>query len=265
MRKHVLITALLLCSLTAIAPALGFEGFSVGFTEAWTGNGYVTPEFEVTGSEETPIDPFVRLGVRFGLLDGFIAENAVLSIMPALELGVRPYLLYASGIVVPTQIETGTGAEGNTLGQGSARVLTIRVPIPVAYELRFARGGAFFFTLSPTLVARVRVGQIWPGDADLSGMYTYFYERMRFLMPEVELGYRFRVSDWLESTIRATYGVSTLDLFDDTLPWYDKTRVGLGVSVGFTPPFEGLFRDREETQRLPRGVDPDPEVPGPGE
>ena len=270
-RSRPIATVCLLFVLATTAGALGFESISLSFAEQWTGNGYVpTPQnpggtydfSDVTGSESFPLNAFLGAGVRIGLLDGFAGERSVLSVLPGLELGVRPYVLFESGIVVPTPIETGTGAEGNTLGRGSAQVLTVRIPLPVAYEIRFENASAVYMSLSPTILARFRVRQLAIRDesTDLSGMYTYFYQGMRFLRPELSLGYRFAVSDWLESTVQLTYGVSLLDLFDSTLPWYDQNEVRLSIALGATPPFTGLFRDREETQELPRGVDPDPDV-----
>lgn len=256
-----LVILILTLSLPGIASALGFESVMIELSESWTGNGYVPPEFDVTGSESFPLDPMVGFAIRLGLMDGFTAQNAVLSLMPGVELGLRRYLLYESGIVVPTQVETAAGDESGTPGVGSASVLTIRIPVPVAYEYRFTNATALYMSLSPTIVGRIRVGGIAPDEsADLGGMYTFFYERLRFLMPEIALGFRFPVSEFLESTIRASFGVSVLDLLDTSLPWYDKTRAAITVSLGARPPFSGLFRDREETQQLPRGVEERPET-----
>ena len=257
-----LVSALLFVLLgPAGAGALGLEAYTLGFQEAWTGNGY-TPEagYEVTGSETVPLDGFASFGVRIGLLDGFLAERAVVSVVPSLQVGFRYYLLYSSGRVVPTQIETAFGAEGTTLGVGSSRVITVRLPIPVAYELRFGGGGAVWMSLSPTFVFRIPGGDVAIRDEseNLSAMYGFFYGGMRFLMPEVALGYRFSLSDHLDATISATYGVSILDIVDTTLPWYDQTRAAISVDLGFRPPLAGLFRDREEEQELPAGVEPFP-------
>jgi hypothetical protein len=82
-------------------------------------------------------------------------------------------------------------------------------------------------------------------------MYAFFYGRNRFLMPEVQLGYRFPLSEYLETTIYAEYGVSILDLFDTTLPWYDQTRVEVGIRFDLIPPFSGLARDRDPGLDVP--------------
>lgn len=263
-----LIVAILVV-VAAGAGALGLEAITLGFVEAWTGNGYVPRpndpdseyDFDVTGSERSPIDPFARAGARIGLLNGFISEGAVLALAPALEIGWRRYVLFDSGRVAPAQIETATGAEGYVLGIGSARVLTFRLPLPVSYDHRFAGGNAVYMTLSPTFVFRIPLGQVELRDeeADLSGMYDFFYGRARFLMPELGLGYRFLLSDYLETSVHLTYGVSLLDLFDTDLPWYDQTRLAIGIDLGVKPPLAGLGRNREAEQELPEGVEPFPE------
>jgi hypothetical protein len=263
-RRSTVILALL-ALVPAAAFGLGFEAVTLGFAEAWTGNGYVptpddpggTYDFEVTGSEPMPIDPFVSVGVRFGLLAGF-ESGAVMGFSPALQLGWRRYLLLQSGRVVPAQIEAAAGAEGNTPGVGSADVLTVRLPLPLAFELRFG-GNAVWMSISPTLQARLPVWgyELSSPDADLSGMFSFFYDDYRFVTPEAALGYRFRVSDHFEATIHATYGLSVMDVLDTSLPWYDQMRIAVGVDLGFIPPFGDLTREREG--ELPPGVEPFPE------
>lgn len=260
-----LLAALFLTLMPFSAFALGFEALTLGFSEAWTGNAYVPNpggayDFDVTGSEPMPVDAFGTAGVRFGLLDGLLARNAVLSVSPSLAVGARRYVLFESGIVAPAQIETATGSEADTLGRGSARVVTVRLAVPVAYEYRFSGGDAVYMSLSPTAVARIVAGAAATRDedTDLSGMYTFFYDRLRYLMPELSLGYRFAMSDALEATIHATAGVSVLDLFaNDAMPWYDQTRIAVGIDLGLRPPFGGLARPREE--ELPSGIAPFPD------
>ncbi len=263
-----LFAALLLLLVPLSAFALGFEALTFGFSEAWTGNAYVpnpndpggTYDFDVTGSEPMPIDAFGTAGVRFGLLDGFLAQNAVLSLSPSLAVGARRYVLFESGIVAPAQIETAAGAEGNTKGRGSARVVTLRLAVPIAYEHRFSGGDTVYMSISPTGVARIVAGATATRDedTDLSGMYTFFYDRLRYLMPELSLGYRFAMSDSLEATIHATAGVSVLDLFANAaMPWYDQTRIAVGIDLGLRPPFGGIARPRE--RELPAGIEPFPE------
>ena len=261
-----LTTILLLLMLPVAAFTLGFEALTLGFSQAWTGNGYVpTPDepggpydFDVTGSEPTPIDPFVSFGARFVLIERFLGPSA-LSSSPAIQIGWRYYVLFDSGRVAPAQIETATGAEGTTLGLGSSRVLTVRIPVPIAYEVRFAGGSAAYMSISPTATFRLPAGDVVTRDEDtnLAGMYGFFYSRMRFLMPEFSLGYRFAMSESLEATIHATYGVSVLDVIDETLPWYDQTRLAVGIDLGLRPPVSGLGRRRERV--LPAGIDPFPE------
>jgi len=269
MARRVTLAAVFFLSIAVAVSGLGFEALTIGFAEAWIGNGYVpTPDdpggeydFDVTGSEPVPIDPFARVGARFGLVDGFIASRAVLAVNPTLAVGWRRYLLFDSGRVVPAQIETAAGAEGDVLGVGSARVLTLRLQLPLAYDLRFDNGNALSMAISPTGVFRIPAGQVElpDEDADLSGMYSFFYGSMRYLMPELSVGYRFRMSDYLETAIHATYGVSVLDLLDASLPWYDQTRLAIGIDLGLIPPFGGLGRDREAEQELPEGIEAFPE------
>ncbi|MFW6292016.1 MAG: hypothetical protein ACOC7V_06765 [Spirochaetota bacterium] len=263
-----LLAALCLSLVPLSAFALGFEALTLGFSEAWTGNAYVPDpndpdgpyDFDVTGSEPMPIDAFATIGVRFGLLGGLPASSSVLSVSPSLAAGARRYVLFESGIVAPAQVETATGAEADTLARGSARVVTLRLAVPIAYEYRFAGGDALFMGVSPTGVARVVAGAtvVRDKDTDLSGMYAFFYDRLRYLMPEVSLGYRIAISDALEATIHATAGISVLDLFVDTsMPWYDQTRIAVGIDLGLRPPFSALARAREG--ELPAGIAPFPE------
>lgn len=254
MRRRFLIpiAALFLVTLPLTgAAALAFEAATLGYGQAWTGNAYVPPQFEVTGSEAMPIDGFARMGARLSLVEGFIVERAVLSVHPALGIGLRYYLLYASGRVVPTQIETATGWDGE-LGLGAARFLTLRLQLPLAFEYRLAGGAALLLGVSPTTVFRIRAGHVekQSEDTDLSGFGTYFYGSLRFLMPELTLAARFGVSDYLDSTVHATWGVSILDLTDPVLPSWHEMRVEIGMTIGLKPTIEGLFRSRRERQPL---------------
>jgi len=258
-----LIATLTLVLAAPLAFAAGFESLTFGLAEAWTGNGYVsTPDdpggpydFDVTGSEPLPIDPFVSIGARFALA----GVRAVLAFSPSVEVGARRYVLYESGRVAPTQIETALGAEGSTLGRGSARVVTVRLPLPLRFELRFG-GSAFFLGVSPTGVFRIPGGQVVrrDEDTDLGGLYSFFYEDLRYLMPEASLGYRFAMSESVEAALSATWGVSVRDVRDATLPWYDQMRAAVGFELGIRPPLSGLAREREEA--LPEGIEPFPEA-----
>jgi len=266
----------LFLSVTGIAAGVELESITVGFTEAWTGNGYVpTPDdpggvydFQVTGSEAMPIDPFLVAGVRLTLVDGLLAERNLLSLTPTLQLGVRRYLLYSNGWVVPTQKETALGDdEDNEPGLGSARVVTMRVSSPVSYEVGFANGSALVIGISPTLVFRIRAGdlEVQSAPSDLAPMYSFFYGSLRFLMPEAHLAYRFRLSDFLKASVFADYGVSILDLFgpESILPAYDQMRAQVGIRLELVPPFSGLFRDTEPQVDLPRLDENAPEADTP--
>ena len=115
------------------------DAITLGVNASWTGNGYkpnpADPggvyDFTVTGSEAFPIDAFVSGGIRLTLRAPDDGVGGALTITPQAELGMRRYLLFENGRVVPTQRETALGLdeEGNP-GLGSARVLTLR---PVSY------------------------------------------------------------------------------------------------------------------------------------
>ncbi|TFH04942.1 MAG: hypothetical protein E4H09_02825 [Spirochaetales bacterium] len=249
---------LLLIPLLILIPfslgAIELRSVTVGFTEAWTGNGYKPDlsdpggvyDFQVTGSEALPIDPFLILGARLSLIDSLFLESGSLTVTPTAQIGFRHYLLYENGRVVPTQVETALGDdENNEPGLGSARVMTIRLAWPVSYELGFPGGSAAILGFSPTLLVRVRAGDLaYRTDrSDLAGMYGFFYGAMRFLMPEIHAGFRFPVSDFLQICISGDYGVSVFDLADATLPFYEQMRVQLGITAELIPPFSGLFRN----------------------
>lgn len=251
------LVANLLLVVSSPVVALELEAYTLGFGQAWTGNGYVPGnsfDFEVTGSETMPIDGFFSMGVRLLFLeDGFISQDGAFSLSPRVEVGFRRYALFESGRVSPAPVETGQVAEGNTLGPGSGDVLTVRVPAWFTYELRFENGSAFYTAASPTIVVRFPVANFSLRDEDssLSGMYGYFFGNLRFLSPEIGIGYRFRMSDYVEVGLGLEYGFSVFDLFDTNYPVFDQMRLGAGVQLGFTPPFSGLLREREADQQLP--------------
>ncbi len=265
LRRLALAILLALVLALRVVPALSVDAVLLGFSQAWTGNGYVpTPDdpdgpynFAVTGSEAMPIDPFLGFGTRIVLLET-TAVSGALTWSPTVQVGWRYYLLYASGHVVPSQIEAAAGAEGDVPGIASARVVSVRLPLPIGYEVRMADAHAFSVALSPTFVFRIPAGDVAGGDEDpdLSNMWSFFYDRTRFLMPELVLSYRFAMSEYLEASLFATYGVSPLDLTDTRLPWYDQMRIAAGIELGLRPPFAGLARPREP--RLPEGVEPFP-------
>ena len=247
------------------------EAVTIGVVNAWTGNAYVprpgepgSPyDFDVTGSEAVPVDAFGSVGLRWRFGSQPAGLFAV-TFSPALQFSTRYYLLYASGRVVPSQIEAAAGAEGDVPGIGSARVATFRIPVPLGAEVRFAGGHALVLQFSPTLVLRVLAGDVTLADegGDVSGMYRFFYDRLRFLMPEATVGYRFSLSDSVETALHAGIGVSIQDLVDTSLPWYDQTRIAVGIDFAVRPPFDGLMRGR--ARELPAGVEPFPEDPDAG-
>ena len=230
--RRALTALVLLAMFPAAAPAIDIESVTFGISHAWTGNGYVpTPndpggpyDFAVTGSEASALDPFVGVGMRVRLT-GSHDSMGVVTLAPSLEVGRRPYLLFASGRVVPTQIESAAGNEDGTPGIGSAQVTTLRVPLRIGYELRPGGRHALSLAVSPTLVFRIAPG-------DLPGMRDFFFSGLRFLMPEVAAAYRVSLGDRLETTFHATYGVSIGDLLDTTLPPYDQMRIAAGIDIG---------------------------------
>ena len=273
-----LLISLLLCTAAAYCLDEHIDAITLGGHAAWTGNGYKPDpgdpggiyDFSVTGSEAFPIDVFLSGGIRLTLRAPEDGVGSAIVFAPQAELGMRRYLLYENGRVVPAQMETALGLdeEGNP-GLGSARVVTLRAMPLIAYELRFQNRTALSFGFSPTILLRVRAGdiEVQTDRSDLRGMYAFFYGRNRFLMPEVQLGYRFPLSEYLETTIYAEYGVSILDLFDTTLPWYDQTRVEVGIRFDLIPPFSGLARDRDpgldvpELDEAPNNSPGTPEAP----
>ena len=266
--RRLLLASIVPLVLVAMLPATAFAtdehigALTFGTSAAWTGNGYKPDpsdpggvyDFSVTGSEGFPIDMYFSGGIRLDLKIPEEGAGSALTFTPQAELGMRRYLLYENGRVVPTQIETALGTDENdNPALGSARVVTLRLVPLLSYELRFANRMAVSVGFSPTLALRVRAGDIEVQNdrSDLRGMYAFFYGRSRFLMPEFHLAYRFPLSEFFETTVYAEYGVSILDLFDTTLPWYDQMRVGLGVRFDLIPPFSGLTRDRNPGLDVP--------------
>ena len=245
------------------------SAISIGVNGAWTGNGYKPDptdpggiyDFSVTGSESFPIDYFLSGGIRMTLVQPFLGSAGALAFTPLVEIGARRYLLFENGRVVPTQEETALGDdENNNPGLGSARVLTIRAMPLVTYELTFANRTAIVMGISPTLLLRIRAGdiEVQTDRSDLRGMYSFFYGRLRFLMPEVHLGFRFPLSEFFEATLYSEYGVSILDLFDASLPWYDQMRVEFGVRFDLIPPLGGMLRPRDPDIDVPELADEQP-------
>jgi hypothetical protein len=245
-----------------IEPVSAIDAISVGITGAWTGNGYKPDpsdpggiyDFDVTGSEGVPIDFSLLGGVRLTLAKPFLGGFGSLTLTPTMQLGMRRYLLYENGRVVPTQRETALGSdEESNPGLGSARVVTLRTSALLAYEITFQNRMAIVLGVSPTFLLRVRAGaaEFQSERSDLRPMYSFFYSRLRFLMPEVHVAFRFPLSEYLESTLFADYGVSVLDLTDTSLPVYDQMRVQVGIRFDLIPPYEGLLRDRDPGLTIP--------------
>ena len=240
----------LLLALVPLAHAdTGLQSITVLFSETWTGNAYRQPYFDVTGSEASPIDLSVGGGVRINLVDPFLFQAGALTIDPRFALGARRYLLYPSGRVVPTQLETSLGAtETLEPGLGSARVLTLSLIVPIGLEIELAEGAALTVGLSPTMLFRLRAGDAdyLNEKSDLNGMYSFFYGRLRWLRPEFHVAGRFRVSDALSFAIRTTASLSMLDLSDATLPWWDQLKIGAAFELSASAPFAAVFRNSED-------------------
>jgi hypothetical protein len=232
---------------------VSFQSVTLLFNETWTGNAYRQPYVNVTGSEGTPIDAHGGGGVRIALVQSLLYPGGTLTLDPRLTLGVRRYLLYPDGRVVPSQIEQATGAteDPNVAGIGSARVITIGLAIPIGFEAGIGSRAGISLAFSPTTVFRIRAGDVdGPEDAsELNPMYSYFYGRLRWLRPELHLAFRADVSDYLSVVIRATSSVSIMDLAanisDPVLPWWDQFQAGGSVELALSPPFSGLFRETD--------------------
>jgi len=237
----------------ALAAEPGFQAITLFFGESWTGNAYTQPDYNVTGSEAGGIDPALGGGARFVLSEPFLFSFSALTIDPRVTLGLRRYLLYPSGRVVPTQIETALGATENLEpGVGSARVLTTRIEAPVGIEISLGERAAVAVAISPTLVLRLRAGDAVYEDqaSDLNPMYSFFYGRLRWLRPDFHLAFRFDVSDYLAFALRSSTSISILDLADSTLPWWDQFQTGVGLEVSLSPPFSGLVRQPEDNREI---------------
>lgn len=244
--------ALLILLISTTAGAFEFRAVTFGFAQAWTGNGYVpnpggTFDFDVTGSEAMPIDGFGGLGVRFELLDQFISPGGALALAPAIEFGYRRYALFESGRVVPAPTETGNVEENGVIGPGSADVLTIRIPLAFRYEITYPSGAVLHTSASPTVLLRFPVANevVRDSSTDLGGMTDWFFSNLRFLTPEIGAGYRVQISSAAEAGLTVTYGVSLVDLFDSSVPFYDQMRLAVGLEVSLIPPFGGLVRPRD--------------------
>ncbi|MBU8914022.1 MAG: hypothetical protein KOO61_08375 [Spirochaetales bacterium] len=241
----------LILSLTitsAVGAEPGFQSITLLFSETWTGNAYHLYN-EATGSEGVPIDPTAGGGARFNLVDPFLFESGALTVDPRLVVGARRYLLYPSGWVVPTQLETSLGGTENLEpGLGSARVLALTIAAPVGLEIGLGESAALTVGLSPTVVFRIRAGDAdYLNDiSDLNAMYPFFYGRLRWLRPELHLAGRFDLSEYLSFAIRATSSISILDLADATLPWWDQLQVAGTFELSATPPLSGLFRNPDD-------------------
>lgn len=236
----ILVCLALVAGVAAADP--GFQSVTLLFNETWTGNAYVPDG--VTGSEPMPLDVHAGAGARFNLVDPFIFPAMALTVDPRLVLGARRFLLFESGRVVPTQLETGLGDENGLPGLGAARVMSVAVSSPVSVEFRLGEAVALSFGVSPTVLFRIRAGDpVFQNSIDdLAGMYTFFYGNLRWLRPEIHLATRFTLSDYFAFALRATSSVSILDIADPALPWWDQMQISGALEASLTPPFSGLFR-----------------------
>lgn len=256
-RISVALSLLMLVFFSSAAGAqVTFRSVTVLVGETWTGNAYVQPLYNVTGSEAAPIDFSVGAGARIDLVR--FSPGLALTLDPRLTLGARRYLLYPDGWVVPTQIETALGAteDPNEAGIGSARVLTVGLSVPVGLEMGLGERAALTMAVSPTTLYRIRAGRVavQTDPSELDPMYAFFYGNLRWLRPELHLAVRVAVSDYLAFTIRALSSVSVLDLADPTLPWWDQLQAGGTVEFNLSPPFSGLLRglSRPKAEEIPQ-------------
>jgi len=249
-RRLVLLVLTFLPVLAVAEP--GFQSITVLFGESWTGNAYVPPDYNVTGSETGALDPAFGGGVRFNLVDPFLFGSGALTIEPRLILSARRYLLYPSLQVVPTQRETALGAEDLVPGLGSARIMTFRIEAPVGLQIGMGERAALSVALSPSLVFRLRAGDAEYATAisDLNPMYAFFYGHLRWFRPDGQISFRYDVSENLSFTVRSSTSLSIWDMVDSTLPWWDQFQTGVSLELDLVPPLSGLFRTPEGNREI---------------
>jgi hypothetical protein len=251
--RAILFTLLLLAVLTPAMAETSFQAITLQFGEVWTGNAYRQPYVDVTGSEGTPIDFVVGGGARFTLIESFLFESGALTMDPRLVLGVRRYLLFQNGRAVPADSITALGEDEDGLqGFGSARVLSATIGVPFALEIGAGDRIAVSLGFSPTLLLRFRAGdlEVLNERSDLNGMYRFFYEKARWLRPEVHLAGRFDLSEYFAFALRATWSFSIVDIFDTTLPAWDQMQAAGILELCLTPPLSGLFRGLREEESV---------------
>lgn len=253
--KPLLAIAFLLIALflsTAKPAAFELDSLTISGGEHWTINRYNEPwahevllslapegteETTLVGSEGAPIDPHFGVGARFHVAD-LRQGRFVVSFEPLVELSAREYLLYPSGRVVPTQIETALGDEMGQPGLGVKRVASVAVKIPWYLELRLADRIGLAFGLSPTTIWRIPFGTI---TGDPAGLVRYFYRSARFLMPEILLLSRFEINEALSFDLMSSMMIPVYHIWDgDPLPFSDQWKIGASLGLRAALPLSQL-------------------------
>lgn len=244
--------------ITAPLSAFELDSITVGGGELWTVNRYNLPWAEsvlqalapdrdvtLTGSAGVPIDPEATAGVRFAVAQ--LRDGAFpVSFEPSLGLSARNYLLYPSGRVVPTQVETELGDEMGQPGVGRQRLLTatVRIPWYIGYQIVPRYGVAFGVSLST--LWRI---PFFDNAGEPRGVAGYFYENARFFMPELILLNRIEVTDALGADIVASAMLPVYHIWDgNQLPFFDQAKVGIGVQLRVRLPLSQLLPEAEPTQ-----------------
>jgi hypothetical protein len=250
--------AIACCAMLAAVPAGAVElrDLMLIFSETFTANAYQPPTYNVTGSEGAPIDASAGAGTTLVVVNSLFYSGGSLTVTPSATIGYRNYLLFPSGKAVPTQIESGLGDEFGSSGLALARIVTLRLAAPVAFEMATSPATRLSLGLSPTVLLRIPFGaplEVSPGDG--LGVLGFLYSRLRFLEPEIHLAVMFDISPYLTLGIRAYASVSMWDAIapesygpsgsEVALPFWDQARIGVSVELAARPPFGGLLRDRK--------------------
>ena len=172
----------LLFGIATVAPALEVSELNIHLGQAWIGNGYTegADGESVQGSDVSPLNLVGGFGVQLDF-------TQTVRFAPSAFLYWQEYLETPDGKVVPTQIETGSQA-GELAG-----TLGLLVSLPYVYEWRLSEEFAVLAGASPSLVFRFPAQPI--ENSELGGLYNYFYSEARFLLPELNGSFLYRVSE----------------------------------------------------------------------
>lgn len=182
--KPLTFSCVLLFGAALAAPALEVSELNLHLGQAWIGNGY-TEDADgetVQGSDVSPLNLVGGVAVQLDFAPA-------LRFAPGLFLYRQEYLEPPDGKVVPTQIETGSQA-GEIAG-----TLGLLVSLPYVYEWKLSEELAILAGASPSLVLRFPAQPI--ENSELGGLYDYFYSEARYLLPELNASFLYRVNERL--------------------------------------------------------------------